>query len=218
MAVFTATPSSPVPPAPSAPQVPPVPPWSPALPRHLASIYLTDPVYPEHYTNYSTWYELWFKTKEGKTNHKKNMSQTCCLKKTDLVKPKFFYKHCHKVSHLWPSKKSLKHHQATIGTELTSMQSEGFKWVDFAWWFINRKFGLLPMALPPSCLLKKKTFPFSLFCRPGQSQGLLYKDLCHSLLTSLTHWSFVKISLRRRHALMVEYDAFSHEKDCVEIV
>ena len=78
MAVFTETPSSPVPPAPSAPHVPPAPPWSPALPRHLASIYLTDPVYPEHYTNYSTWYELWFKTKEGKTNHKKNMSQTCC--------------------------------------------------------------------------------------------------------------------------------------------
>ena len=54
MAVFTETPSSPVPPAPSAPHVPPAPPWSPALPRHLASIYLTDPVYPEHYTNYST--------------------------------------------------------------------------------------------------------------------------------------------------------------------
>ena len=54
MAVFTATPSSPLPPAPSAPHVPPAPPWSPALPRHLASIYLTDPVYPEHYTNYST--------------------------------------------------------------------------------------------------------------------------------------------------------------------
>ena len=49
------------------------------------------------------------------------------LKKTDLVKPKLFYKHCRKESHLWPSKKSLKHHQATIGTEVTAMQSEGFK-------------------------------------------------------------------------------------------
>ena len=49
--------------------------------------------------------------------------------------------------------------------------------------------------------------------RSGRSQGLLYKHLCHSLPNWLSHWSFVKISLRRRHALMFEDGAFSNKID-----
>ena len=45
--------------------------------------------------------------------------------------------------------------------------------------------------------------------RPERSQGLLYKQLCDELSES---W-FVKISLRRHHALMVEDGAFSHKID-----
>ena len=49
--------------------------------------------------------------------------------------------------------------------------------------------------------------------RPGRSRGLLYKQLCHSAIMS---W-FVKISLWRRHALIVKYDAFSDKTDYVTI-
>ena len=38
------------------------------------------------------------------------------------------------------------------------------------------------------------------------------------LIESLTHWSFVKISLRSRHALKVEDGAFSHKIDLVTIL
>ena len=43
-----------------------------------------------------------------------------------------------------------------------------------------------------------------LISRPGRSQGLLYKHLCASFIHSLIQSWFVKISLWRRHALMVE--------------
>ena len=57
-----------------------------------------------------------------------------------------------------------------------------------------------------------------IFSRPGQSQGLLYKHICHTLTDALTD-SFThplfKIYLRRRNALMVEDSAFSHKIDYV---
>ena len=46
-----------------------------------------------------------------------------------------------------------------------------------------------------------------IICRPGQSHGLLYKHL----RDTLNQWWFVKISLCRRHALMVEDCNFSHK-------
>ena len=48
----------------------------------------------------------------------------------------------------------------------------------------------------------------TLFSRSWQSQEVLYKHLCHPLIKS-----FVKISLQRRHAPMVEDGAFSHKID-----
>ena len=45
----------------------------------------------------------------------------------------------------------------------------------------------------------------AIISRPGQSQGLLYKHLCHSFSHPL-----VKISLRRRHAQTVQDCASSH--------
>ena len=56
-----------------------------------------------------------------------------------------------------------------------------------------------------------------LISRPGQSKGLLYKHFCHSLIISVSHWFFVKISLRRLHGLMVEDGAFIHKIDYVTI-
>ena len=52
-----------------------------------------------------------------------------------------------------------------------------------------------------------------IFCRHGQSQGLLYKHLRHQLIHEVTHSSFVKISLRRCHIKMVQGGAFSHKID-----
>ena len=57
-----------------------------------------------------------------------------------------------------------------------------------------------------------------IFSRPGQSQGLLYKHLCNSFINWFGHpllKALVKISLRRRHALMVGYGAFSRKMDYV---
>ena len=53
-----------------------------------------------------------------------------------------------------------------------------------------------------------------LFSRQGRCQRLRYK---HLSFTWLSHWSFVKTSLQRRHALMVEHGAFSHKIDYVTI-
>ena len=39
-------------------------------------------------------------------------------------------------------------------------------------------------------------------------QGAALQHLCDSFIKSLTHWSFVKKSLCRRHALMAEDEAF----------
>ena len=52
---------------------------------------------------------------------------------------------------------------------------------------------------------------FFIFRRLGQSHGLLYKHLCHSLIDWVSRSSFVNISLPHRHALMVEDGAFSHK-------
>ena len=52
------------------------------------------------------------------------------------------------------------------------------------------------------------------FSRPGRSQGLLYKQLRHLSNKVSKSW-FVKISLRRRHALMVGDGASSHKIDYV---
>ena len=57
-----------------------------------------------------------------------------------------------------------------------------------------------------------------IFSRPGRSQGLLYKHLCNSFINWFSHpllKALVKISLRRRHALMVGDGAFSHKMDYV---
>ena len=53
-----------------------------------------------------------------------------------------------------------------------------------------------------------------MFSRPGRSQGLLYKHL----RDSLGHSWFVKISLQRRHALMVGDGASSHKIDYVIVI
>ena len=53
-----------------------------------------------------------------------------------------------------------------------------------------------------------------LVSRPGRSQGLLCKHLPHSFIHSLIRSSFVKLSLRRRHALF-KYGALSHKIDYV---
>ena len=57
----------------------------------------------------------------------------------------------------------------------------------------------------------------SLFSRPRQSQGLLYRHLRHSLSDK----SFVKISLKRRHAQMVRNGVLSQKHimfDLLEIL
>ena len=54
-----------------------------------------------------------------------------------------------------------------------------------------------------------------IFSKPGWSQGLLYKHLRHSVSDLFSKLWFVKIYLRRRHALMVKDGAFSHKIDYV---
>ena len=56
--------------------------------------------------------------------------------------------------------------------------------------------------------MNAKQEKLALISRPGQTQGLLYKHLCHWLIDSLTD-PLVKISLQRRPALMIEDGAFS---------
>ena len=62
-------------------------------------------------------------------------------------------------------------------------------------------------------ILKFLTFLF----HNRQSHGLLYKTICPSivdrLIELLSEWSFVKISLLRRHAHIVGKRAFSHKMD-----
>ena len=55
------------------------------------------------------------------------------------------------------------------------------------------------------------------FSRPGRSQGLLYKHLRHWFIDSLIQSWFVKISLRRCHALTVADGAFSHKINYITI-
>ena len=55
---------------------------------------------------------------------------------------------------------------------------------------------------------------YTVFSRPGRSQGLLYKLLRYWLI----QWWFVKISLQRRHALTVTDSAFSQKIDHVTIL
>ena len=49
--------------------------------------------------------------------------------------------------------------------------------------------------------------------RPGRSQGLLYKHLCHSLSEP-----FPPTALRRRHAQMVRDSTFCYKIDYVEVI
>ena len=58
------------------------------------------------------------------------------------------------------------------------------------------------------------TFLRWIFSRHGRSQGLLFKHLCQLLIHSFTD-PLVKISLRRRHALLVEDGVFGHKIDYV---
>ena len=56
--------------------------------------------------------------------------------------------------------------------------------------------------------------------RSGQSQGLLYNNLCHSLIHSVIQsfsHPFVKISLRRRHAQTVKNGAPCHKTNYIDI-
>ena len=69
------------------------------------------------------------------------------------------------------------------------------------------------ITFPKIKILHLLSHLLSVISRPGRSQGLLYKHLCASFIHSLIQWWFVKISLRRRHALMVEVGAFSHKID-----
>ena len=55
-----------------------------------------------------------------------------------------------------------------------------------------------------------------MFSRPGRIQGLLYKHLCHSLILWLSD-PFVKLSLRRRNAQTVKYDASSQKTNYIEM-
>ena len=63
------------------------------------------------------------------------------------------------------------------------------------------------------------TTPPPVFSRPGQSQGLLYKHLCHSFISSLTDWLilYLKKSLRRHHAQTIRYGASSHKTKYIDI-
>ena len=56
--------------------------------------------------------------------------------------------------------------------------------------------------------------------RPWQSQGLLYKHLCHSLIHWFINWltdPLVEIYLRCRHAQMVTNCASSHKTNYIDI-
>ena len=53
--------------------------------------------------------------------------------------------------------------------------------------------------------------------KPGRNQGLLYKHLCHLSINSFIKSSLVKISVQRRHALMVGDGAFSLKIDYIPI-
>ena len=57
----------------------------------------------------------------------------------------------------------------------------------------------------------------AIFSRPGLCQGLLYNHLRDSLIHWFIQSWFVKISLRRRHALTFTDGAFSHKIDHVTI-
>ena len=54
-----------------------------------------------------------------------------------------------------------------------------------------------------------------LFSRAGRSQGLLHRHFRHQFFKWLTGWSFVKISLQSRYALINRDGAFSHKIDYV---
>ena len=53
-----------------------------------------------------------------------------------------------------------------------------------------------------------------MFSRPGQSQGLLYKQSRHSLIDSVSH-PFPSTALRRRHAQTVRDRSSSYKIDYV---
>ena len=56
--------------------------------------------------------------------------------------------------------------------------------------------------------------PILLLADPGEARGCSTNTfVINSLINSLSRSSFVKISLRRRHTLIVEDGAFSHKID-----
>ena len=73
-------------------------------------------------------------------------------------------------------------------------------------------------TVPATCIEPESNFKcliliisIHVISRPRRSQGLLYKHLRHWFIDSLSHSSFVKISLRHRHTQMVGDGAFSHK-------
>ena len=58
------------------------------------------------------------------------------------------------------------------------------------------------------------TFFLSYLADPGEARG----SFTNSFVIKVSKWWFVKISLRRRHALMVDDGAFSHKIDHLTIV
>ena len=59
---------------------------------------------------------------------------------------------------------------------------------------------------------------FYLISRPGQSQGLLYKQPCDSFINSLGQWPFPPTALRRCHAQTVRDSFSSYKTDYVVLV
>ena len=72
-------------------------------------------------------------------------------------------------------------------------------------------------SLSPVCGIFSCTF----ISRPGQSQGLLYKQPCHSLINSFIHslsHPFPPTALPRRHAQMGRDRASSYKIDYVIVI
>ena len=85
-------------------------------------------------------------------------------------------------------------------------------------WYSAGVHNHIPYTLDSTVLLlgvTKKILVQAFFRRPGQSQGLLYKQLHHWLIDLFSESWFVRISLRCRHTLMGEDGAFSNKIDFV---